>query len=287
MCLACHAGQAAATTKPSPALTHPSGPSTAGKVASVDSRYPLYNEQCRKSSDGFVSCASCHDVHGDSYLSPGLMRGDGQGKSPSVCLSCHPNTGPIENTRHSQEYIQRHLLAVNDDRSATFCAPCHAAHMVTPEQPVLEQPAEAVDHLPPDMRICLECHGVGDHRTTVQVTWHPIFPVRNVEGSDQSGFLPLADEQGRLGDEGRITCQTCHLTHGRPMPTDLSSISASTASEPELRGWKSMLRPYAVPNLCSSCHGSEGLVRFLYYHHPEKRKIFVNDPGVVVLQSSP
>ncbi len=287
MCLACHVEQSPTNAKPSPALEHPSGPSTAGKSTLVDSRYPLYDEQCRKSLEGSVSCASCHDVHGDSRVSAALMRGDGEGKSPEVCLSCHPNTWPIEKTRHSQEYIQRHLITVNDYRSARFCAPCHTTHAVTPERPGLQQLTKANDRLPPDMKTCLECHDAGDQRTVIQVTWHPVFPVRNVVTSDQPGFLPLADEQGRLGEEGRVTCQTCHLPHGRPGLTGLSVISVLTASESELRGWKTMLRPYTVPNLCSSCHGSEGLVRFLYYHHPEKRRPFIDNLGGATLETSP
>lgn len=272
MCLACHADEAHAAAKPAPALQHPSGPSTAGKTASTDSRYPLYDDQCRQSPEGFVSCTSCHDVHGDSRDDAALVRTDGRNESPGVCFACHENTRPIENTMHSQEIMQRHLTAVGDDRSARFCAPCHVAHDDASGPEVIDQSAKTVDRPASDMRFCLECHGAGGGSRLVRVTLHPVVTLRNVVASEQPGFLPLADDQGRLREEGQITCQTCHLPHGRPASASLPAINGLTASEAKRRGLKALLRPYTVPNLCSSCHGVEGLARFLYYHHPEKRR---------------
>lgn len=287
MCLACHADHTHAAARPSPTLHHPSGPSTAGKAASTDSRFPLYDDRCRQSSDGFVSCASCHDVHGDSGDGVALMRGDGRNTSPTVCLSCHQDTRHIEGTMHAQEFMQRHLTAVNDHRTTRFCAPCHAVHGDPSQQRVAGRLPEAFDLYPSDMRLCLECHAVGSHKAVVRITWHPAIPMRNVAAADQPGFLPLADDQGRLGEEGRITCQTCHLPHGRAVSTAPSGIDASTASEAARRGAKALLRPYTVPNLCSSCHGVEGLANFLYYHHPEKRRPLMHTPEDAASQPRP
>lgn len=287
MCLACHASEPHALAKAAPALQHPSGPSTAGKVTSTDSSYPLYDDRCRQSSDGFVSCASCHDVHGDSHADSALVRGEGEHKSPAACLTCHPNVGPIESTMHSQEFMQRHLIAANDSCSARFCAPCHAVHRGASDLLATGQSGGVFDWPSPDMRFCLRCHGTGGHATLVRVTLHPAIPMRNAAASDQPGFLPLADDHGRLGEEGRVTCQTCHLPHGRPPSAGLPAIDASTTRDEGYRGLKALLRPYAVPNLCSSCHGSEGLSNFLYYHHPEKRRPLVDVAGNAVHEPSP
>ncbi len=43
------------------------------------------------------------------------------------------------------------------------------------------------------------------------------------------------------------------------------------AELPRLRAAKPMLRPYAAPNLCSGCHGFDGLRRYLYFHDPRRR----------------
>lgn len=273
MCLACHADDAQSAAKAAPALRHPSGASTTGKVAWVDSCYPLYDDRCRQSPAGFVTCASCHDVHGDSRDDHALVRGDDPNKSPAACLACHENARAIESTMHSQEFMQRRFAAMDDDRSARFCAPCHVIHDDTSGPQTVDRFAGAVKELSSDMEPCLECHGAGGHSTLVRVTLHPVGGLRNVAASGQPGFLPLADNQGRLGQEGRVTCQTCHLPHGRAASGGLPPVDASTASEPERRGLKALLRPYVVPNLCSACHGSEGLARFLYYHHPEKRRL--------------
>ncbi|MGQ9650217.1 MAG: cytochrome c3 family protein [Phycisphaerae bacterium] len=288
MCLACHADEAQSAAKAAPVLQHPSGTSTTGKVALADSRYPLYDDRCRQSPNGFVTCASCHDVHGDSRDDHALVRGDGPNKSPTACLACHETARPIESTMHSQKFMQRHLIAANDDRSARFCAPCHVVHDETLGPQVVDHSAGMVDQFSSDTKLCLECHGAGGRSTLVRVTVHPIFHLRNMVASEQPGFLPLADNQGRLREEGQVTCQTCHLPHGRPASGGLPPIDASTATDPERRGLKALLRPYIVPNLCSSCHGTEGLARFLYYHHPEKRpSLQVNVNGLSLDTSEP
>jgi hypothetical protein len=81
--------------------------------------------------------------------------------------------------------------------------------------------------------------------------------------------MPLFDEQGQEVPIGRIACQTCHIPHGR------EDVIALTDPEDldveELRALNPLVRSYQTPNLCSSCHGVEGLSHFLYYHWPEKR----------------
>jgi hypothetical protein len=84
--------------------------------------------------------------------------------------------------------------------------------------------------------------------------------------------MPLADKQGQIGESGRITCQTCHLAHGRTWEDDSSDHDPDQFNPDWLRAVKPMIRPYTAPNLCSSCHGLDGLRRFLYYHVPSMRR---------------
>ena len=96
--------------------------------------------------------------------------------------------------------------------------------------------------------------------------------MQNINLSGTPGFMPLVDEKGVAGTEGQISCSTCHLPHGRMPEKEMPAIDLNKITRNELRATRPMVRPYTVPNLCSSCHGFDGLRRFLYYHAPEKRK---------------
>jgi len=95
--------------------------------------------------------------------------------------------------------------------------------------------------------------------------------MRNASKAPDPEFLPLLDQKGHLAAEGRMTCQTCHLPHGRTPSRGLAAVAPAATSRPELDKLRPMLRPYVAPNICSGCHGFEGLRKFLYYHYPEKR----------------
>ncbi len=274
MCLLCHR-EGGLSDKPAPALLHPHGPATLGKLIPPEKTYPRYDEQCRRSDAGFVACGSCHDPHGNSQSGALLVR-DAQGApTHSMCSLCHQDVRFIAATPHSQSHIGAFTSRANLHGSPSFCEPCHAVHEGLAN--------DSLNHLlaigertgyPPDTHQCLGCHGPGGQATTVRVTVHPVLPMRNIVDVAQPGFLPLVDQRGQMGTEGRITCLTCHVPHGREPSGGLPALDLATAGQPEIRGLQALLQPCGVPGLCSSCHGAQGLANYLYYHYPEKRQIF-------------
>ena len=118
------------------------------------------------------------------------------------------------------------------------------------------------------MRVCLGCHGQWGKATQVKVTVHPTVPMRNAAAPGAPGFLPLADEKGTLGPEGRITCRTCHTPHGRLPGAGMPVVDPAKVTDEELHDLATLLRPYSAPNLCTGCHGFQGMSYYLYYHFP-------------------
>jgi hypothetical protein len=217
-----------------------------------------------------------------------------------LCLQCHKQKEQIEQTRHG------HLPAKPSD-SASFshnpsapspvvsCIPCHSLHG-TPSAstgwpavgwPIastvgdtkgMAQPPSSPGS--PAERKCLGCHKAGGPAPAPAIATHPDVLMRNTIAVDAPGFWPLFNERGQVDPNGRIACPTCHVPHGRPAPAGqiaASPTSAESMATPELPGGRaaaawSLLRPYTTPNVCNTCHGSDAMRRFLYFHNPSQRK---------------
>lgn len=224
-----------------------------------------------------MACGTCHDVHADAKRSQVLLRHPDDKSSTTWCATCHTDMKSIMTSAHSEPMMRKHVAGGQEMVQTSFCAPCHAVHVPkagvasgTPTVGAGPAPAGPQEY-PADMRACLGCHGQGGKATQVKVTIHPIVPMRNAAASDAPGYLPLVDEKGGLGPEGRITCRTCHVPHGRPPGAGMPAIDPSKVTDEELHDLATLLRPYTAPNLCTGCHGVQGLNHYLYYHFPEKR----------------
>ena len=271
LCLQCHRADGLAA-KSAPELRHPSGPATRGKVQPSAGYWPRFDAQARQSKDGFLACGTCHEVHADSNADPAMLRAFAHAPSSRWCLLCHASVRPIAASSHAEAVLRKHLGPASGLSSLSFCGPCHAVHAKAGAAAagMWAAPPGPAEY-PQDMGRCLGCHGKGGPAPLVHVTIHPTVPMRNVVEIQSPAFLPLVSEKGELGAEGRITCETCHLPHGRPPSRGLPAVDPSNTTESESRALSSMLRPYVAPNLCSGCHGFEGLRNFLFYHFPQKR----------------
>ncbi len=260
-CLVCHREEGLAG-KPAPQLRHPTGPATRGKLPANAASLPLFNPQGHLAPDGMLACASCHDPHGGSG-GKHLVRMAQDADTDAFCLDCHADMKTIAASMHRDE-----VLASNDVPTQ-FCGPCHRAH-AKPGMPPDGMWAGPLGPktLPQDVRECVGCHSAEGFAEPITPFDHPAVGRAMVaaEADDTLKLLP----DPTLGDAaGRIACATCHLPHG-------STITASHPQAPAesarlLQALKPMLRPYNAPNLCTACHGYDGLLRFLYVHAPQKR----------------
>jgi predicted CXXCH cytochrome family protein len=297
LCTECHSPKGMARDVEMTPLRHPSGPTATLKLPGVDqattrpainagqaplaleqdtpggSSLPLYDSHGRRSADGFVACGSCHDPHGGKGVSDHMLRQTAYAGEATLCAACHGEALAIKGSMHSERLLSQHF---EDTRN---CAPCHAVH----EKPGMPPTGMWAAPLGPEtdpaaFRQCTGCHSPGGSAPAVTPTIHPAVPMANLVGPDMPGWMPLYDEKGRVSTTGTIGCGTCHLPHG-PLSGQGLPVNVATASIEELRKLRPMVRPYVTPNVCSSCHGFDGLRRYLYYHHPTRRQPLPQEEG--------
>lgn len=273
-CIQCHRPGGLAADKLAGALLHPTGAGTTRKALAMECRLPLFDAEGRRNKAGFVTCVTCHDPHGGRAGLLRLPHGEDTGGTDAMCMDCHHDARSIQTSMHSLAWLSDHAISHRTTGPTSACGQCHAVHA----QPGLlgpgmwAAPSGPASHSP-DVRRCTGCHDRGGTASAVNGFDHPPVALRNVNPPGAPGFLPLVDERGVHDANGHISCLTCHLPHGRELLTNQPQEAISTrADQYWLRAVMPMIRPYLTPNLCSTCHGYDGLRRFLYYHDPRKRQ---------------
>jgi predicted CXXCH cytochrome family protein len=264
-CIECHQSGGMAAEKLPHQLHHPIGPKTADKAAALQCKLPLFDVKGHRAQDGFVACASCHDPHGGQAGSKEMLRQTDNRDGTTLCAQCHQEAISIQNSLHHPDLLREQFEDVR------YCGPCHAVHaqsgMTSTDMWGAPLGPNSQAHA---IRKCTGCHSSAGGATTIKPTVHPAVAVQNLINPDSPGCLPLFNEQGEVDQQGWIACATCHTPHGPPVsttqPMDFAELSLD-----QLRGLRPMVREYQAPNLCTTCHGFDGMRRFLYYHDAEKR----------------
>ncbi|KAA0258915.1 hypothetical protein FHQ18_02925 [Deferribacter autotrophicus] len=208
----------------------------------------LFNEK--------IHCATCHNPHSE-YKN---MLVEGIQKSDKLCIRCHDDKKYVFYSEHNLNNIFSRKLNF-------VCGECHKAHNY-PEGNRLLWPKEKKDD---EMikEICLSCHsesGVAKKKI-VKYFGHPKIPMTFKYKSND--VLPIYNEEGEKDINGAITCATCHNAHSWSEKEEYRYSSKNS----EGNALTSFLKYRNVINLCNTCHGIEGLLRYKYYHTNKYRKI--------------
>ncbi len=269
LCLECHrvGGPGAAPVAPRSAhptrVTELAGGAGGRSSERMTSGLPLFCEGGLRDPGGEIACATCHDPHAGASVGAAMLRTSSGGDATDLCLRCHPHTEGLVFSAHGRELAK--------DAPETTCGPCHAVH-----------PREAIagDGMWAGLKgeaghgagglaageTCTGCHGPGGAAKTAGRAEHPRLPMTNTVGADHPAYMPLRDARGRLSPQGEMTCVTCHLPHGGMTAAEAGPLLDADPSGRLLSGAKPLLRSFVAPNLCTQCHGSEGLRRFLDFH---------------------
>ncbi len=217
---------------------------------------------------GVMACKTCHDPHAGG--GPKLLRVAAGKSSQDLCLNCHAGAAHVGLTGHATASMNKAGF------DAVACGPCHTVHAEPGSiDPKLLRPfsltiaGRTASGRDSANSSCVACHRADGPAKPPVIATHPeiALPIAAVAGATSG--LPLYDANGVPSATGRIACQTCHVPHGNPPPA--GRADAGALSNAERRAMRLLLREFTAPNLCTTCHGSDGLRRFLYFHDPQRR----------------
>lgn len=231
-----------------------------------------------------TQCVRCHNPHA-AKDNTRLLRAEPPDEPRRACFQCHkgPEFQRVEQTAHGSLHVAPH------GATATQCGACHNVHAPAAVAATTITVEAAVAGLPPRDLACVACHAAPDAARPLPKHFsHPALPIVSRQTQSDAGFLPLVAADGKLGAQGIISCSTCHTAHGRAE----ANATAASAMTPAIgaattqpttdapSGMPAALlgaptvplhRRYLEPNICTDCHGREGLSRFLYFHRWAER----------------
>lgn len=293
-CLHCHADAAWGATGEIAAI-HPQ------KIDPEQKRVPVALVPHDDKGNMRMGCRTCHNPHGSAEPSHLARVADGE-PTASLCLHCHEDKKLIEMTGHATAKLEAAGFETDS------CKPCHAMHarpqdawgqMLSPRflveaaapapataaasesdagQPAATgggpatQESDAAQLYSHEAAVpCLVCHHAGGPAPIREVATHPPVTLVNLLKPNEPGYMPLFGEDGKVSENGQVTCRTCHLSHGQ---TELLAKAARNGqlSADESQSARMQLRPFVAPNLCTQCHGAQGRLKFLFFHNLGQRK---------------
>ncbi len=210
LCAECHSKDGLAGKHPVAMFNHPTGPKARPSVKQTS--LPLFDESSHQRPEGFVTCASCHNVHISKTQSGHLLR---SADATSLCTQCHLGQSAVAGGLHDPRAAEKPWMG-KMDKNADLCTSCHRPHSNDPgkQRWAVTIPKDADK----DEAACMGCHP--SHGTLaaregekphVGAMLHPATvsadsPIRKLEHG-----LPVRLDH-RLGEE-EVVCKTCHNPH--------------------------------------------------------------------------
>ncbi|MDH5189921.1 MAG: cytochrome c3 family protein [Gammaproteobacteria bacterium] len=213
MCISCHDGfvldsrelwkeghkQHPVGVKPSDKITIP--------IVEGKNLFPL-------NSDGKVYCGTCHTAHGIKWgekESTVFMRVSS--RDGNFCQNCHKQkmTGPATGNHPVNKKVKGKLANIGakpvrlTDEKEVSCQSCHTAHKAANKKLLVNDNNNS--------EICGSCHAdryTFSMKEAARSHTHPVNLVPEHAKIPQD----LIDKGAKLGNDGKIICQTCHTPHG-------------------------------------------------------------------------
>jgi predicted CXXCH cytochrome family protein len=203
VCTQCHREGGLAARAPVKAFGHPTGAKVRPAKA-VMGDLPLFDERGKVVAGGFVACGSCHDPHGDSAKSAGLLRVGGT--VSKLCVECHAENAAMAGGPHDVRGKKAFPVEVP---VGDLCTSCHWPH----SDDVVRQgftfvPAAGMAR---ENGACVACHAnqawSAEEEPKVGRAIHPTTVPTN--HAAVAAGLPLPGGGKEMG------CGTCHDPHAK------------------------------------------------------------------------
>ena len=256
LCLDCHGEMN---------MFYPSGQRNANHAINVKPRIETIKETLQQKGaklgyNGVITCQTCHKIHNNTINQPMLLIRDN--RQSDICLACHPDKQRLMKTKHNLALSAKEEKNLEGETVAEsgMCSACHLPHKAA------RKPYQKNEDTDRTTALCLSCHTRGAVAENEKLAGysHPVGitlpetantakadPYREVSQEKEIPDLPLFNEFGVMDKKGKMTCATCHDTHGG---TDVQEASLMEKDSP---GIKNTLLRKASPEICRTCHGDK------------------------------
>jgi len=250
---------------------------------------PLYDGDLNRSPDERIVCLTCHEPHswapekygpisnytfknieGDTTTS--FLR-KANFPSSDLCKACHPGKALVDGTKHDLNVTapQATNLLGQTVKESGSCGACHLVHNSFNKLQLWARPYGPISKEESVMdALCRSCHSRGSiaENKIPLIATHPEGKlISNAMGlnTEQKNYTPLFDKEGRKTNVGNIACPSCHNAH------QWKPEERGAASGPAGNSIDRFLRTASYDIVCKDCHGPDALVRYQYFHDPDKR----------------
>lgn len=256
LCLTCHTDKG---------MVDESGRRNDNHAINMKPRTATITEKLKKDGaklgyDGIFTCQTCHKIHNNKPNQPKLLFINNW--KAGLCLECHPDKQRLEKTKHNLgvSAVAEKNLEGETVAESGMCSACHLPHKT----------ARKAFYRDPDTdrttAICLSCHAMGMVAQNERLAGysHPTGVALSERDSaaDASEYrtivlerevldLPLFNEMGDVDKAGKLTCSTCHDSHGG---AELHGVETEKEGAPEIK--YAILRKLS-PEICRECHSDK------------------------------
>jgi len=267
LCTECHRSGGMAGDKRASRFKHPTGPDAKLKDQTLKVAFPLYDPQSHMTSDGFVACGSCHDIHQDRKQSRAFLR---TSATSDLCVTCHPAQAQMANSSHDSRNSTKPWPG--NQRTKDLCTSCHKPHSNDPARKTWAV-APAPGLAAADAN-CVSCHpdqtwSAADRPAKPGLMMHP----QTIAADSPIRQLPISFPLQPPKNPNTLSCQTCHNPHSAPnsqflLRTQLNAPAAAVClschPEPKFIEKSMHSREFLDPDgknsrACSPCHATHAL----------------------------
>ena len=259
------------------------------KISTLLPFYDSVGNRIPDGKDGKIVCNTCHDPHtwAPNQTGPVLnytfknMEGDTTNSflrkanfpSSDLCKACHADKALVDGTTHDLKVSAPKAVNLLGQtvKESGICGACHLVHnspntlklWARSYGPVAENESIMV-------ALCTSCHSKGNVAANKipLIATHPANKlINNIMrvNKDNKNYTLIFDNNGKEVNVGNLSCPSCHNAH----QWSSKEKGIKRATESNLIG--KFLRTESYNMVCMDCHGLDALIKYEYFHDPEKR----------------